>query len=104
MATDTSPFRLHHTGHIVENSNANQHQWMHTDHTIGDDLKVHETSPLGFMGLQNKTTDGGLGTEDWNNGADQALFDLTGAVDQSYWNQTQWDDHDHGHHQLNYLP
>ncbi|KVH99299.1 Zinc finger, Dof-type [Cynara cardunculus var. scolymus] len=67
ISADTSPFRLHHTGHIVENSNSNQQQWIHTDHTIGDDLKVQETSPLGFMGLQHKTTDGGLGTEDWNN-------------------------------------
>lgn len=111
IAADISPFRLHHTGHIVENSNANQQQWMHTDHSMEDDLKVQETDPLGFMdaqtefsGLQNKATDGGLGTEDWDHGTDQALFDLTGAVDQSYWSQTQWDEHDHEHHQLNYLP
>lgn len=118
ISGDISPFRMHHAGNILENSNANQQQWMHTDHTVGDDLKVdQESCPLGFMdahtspadfsGLQNKTTDGGLGTEDWNNGADQALFDLTGTVDQSYWSHTQWDDdgHDHHHdHQLDYLP
>lgn len=79
-----------------------------------DDLKVQDTGPLGFMdshtaptefsGMQNKTINGELGTEDWDHGTDQALFDLTGTVDQSYWNQTQWDEHDHEHHQLNYLP
>ncbi|KAI3686572.1 hypothetical protein L1987_80252 [Smallanthus sonchifolius] len=108
IPADVSPFRLHHAGHVVENSNANQQQWMHTDHTVGNDVKVQETGPLGFTtefsGLPEKTTDVGLGTEDWNNGTDQALFDLTGSVDQSYWSQTQWDDHDHGNHQLNYLP
>ncbi|KAJ0747802.1 putative transcription factor C2C2-Dof family [Helianthus annuus] len=112
ISTDISPFRLHHTGHMVENSPANQQQWMHTDHTIGDELKVPETGPLGFTNefsdLPEKTTGVGMGTEDWNNGTDQALFDLTGAVDQSYWSQTQWDDHDgghdHVHDQLNYLP
>ncbi|KAL7598605.1 dof zinc finger protein DOF5.4 [Lactuca sativa] len=114
IAADISPFRMHHTGHLVENSNANQQQWMHTDHTMEDDLKVPDTGPLGFMdahtdqtefsGLHDKATNDELGTEDWDNGTDQALFDLTGSVDQSYWSQTQWDEHDHGHHQLNYLP
>ncbi|KAK1407376.1 hypothetical protein QVD17_38990 [Tagetes erecta] len=118
---DISPFRLHHAGNIVENANANQQQWMNTDHTIVDELKVQETGELGFMdahtvttefsGLPEKSSDVGLGTEDWNNNStDQALFDLTGTVDdQSYWNQTQWDDHDHENdhhqnHQLDYLP
>ncbi|KAI7736149.1 hypothetical protein M8C21_009740, partial [Ambrosia artemisiifolia] len=100
--TDVSPFRLHHTANnIVENSGSNQQQWMHTDQAIGDELKGTETGPLGFMDAHT------IGDElkDWNNGTDQALFDLTGTVDQTYWSQTQWDDHDHdGHDQLNYLP
>ncbi|KAI3717722.1 hypothetical protein L1987_69506 [Smallanthus sonchifolius] len=78
LSAGISPFWLHHTG---------EQQWMLTDHTAGDDLKV----PTEFSDLPDKTTDVGLGTEDWNNCTDQALFDLTGTVDQSYWNQTQWD-------------
>ncbi|KAI3513321.1 hypothetical protein L1887_20651 [Cichorium endivia] len=72
IAADISPFRLHHTSHIVKSSNANQQQWMHTDHTLDDDLKVHDTCSLGFMdahtaqmefsGLQNKTTNDELNT------------------------------------------
>ncbi|XP_076926690.1 dof zinc finger protein DOF5.4-like [Bidens hawaiensis] len=111
LSGDISPFRQ---------------QWMQAE-----DMKVLETSPLGFMdgdtsanefsGLQSKTSTGvvGLGTEDWNNGTDQSLFDLTGTVDdQSYWiNQTHWNEDDdggnnnnnnininHHGHQLNYLP
>lgn len=89
---DISPFRLH-------NANVNQQQWMNTDHTE-------------FSGLPDKNSDVGIGTDWNNNGTDEALFDLTGTVDdQSYWNQTQWDDHEHDHdndnhqdHQLDYLP
>ncbi|KAD4385389.1 hypothetical protein E3N88_25557 [Mikania micrantha] len=121
MSSNISPFRLHHSGHIVENSNANQQQWMQTGHNIGDELKAPETGSLAFVeahtdttdqftGLSEKTAGVGLGAEDWNNCTDQALFELTGTVDQSYWSQTQWDDQDHDDHgdnhdhQLNYLP
>ncbi|KAK9080382.1 hypothetical protein SSX86_000140 [Deinandra increscens subsp. villosa] len=111
ISDDISPFRLHD---MVENSNANHQQWMHTvtDHTTGDGLKVPETGPLGFIdahtnttdfsGLPEKTAGVGLGTEDWNNGTDEALFDLTGTVDPSYWSQTQWDDDDHDNHNHNH--
>ncbi|XP_071703138.1 dof zinc finger protein DOF5.4-like [Rutidosis leptorrhynchoides] len=61
-------------------------------------LHNNEVGGVGFMNAQ---------TTDWNNGTDQALFDLTGTVDQSYWSQSQWDDQDYGHnhdHQINYLP
>ncbi|GJV82352.1 DOF zinc finger protein DOF5.4-like protein [Tanacetum coccineum] len=85
-----SPFKLHHES--VEKSQEND--WTH-----GDVLKGSETSPLGFMDGQN-----------WSNGTDQGLFDLTGTVDhhESYWSTTQWDDHAHENqheddHQLNYL-
>ncbi|XP_071693841.1 dof zinc finger protein DOF5.4-like [Rutidosis leptorrhynchoides] len=49
-----------------------------------------ESDGAGFM--NDPTADDGLSTDDWNNGTDQELFDLTGTVDQSYWNQSQWDD------------
>ncbi|KAK1435868.1 hypothetical protein QVD17_01640 [Tagetes erecta] len=80
LSDGISPFRLHHTGRMA-------------DHSIGDDLKVQETSSLGLMDAHTpeKIIDGGFGTEDWNSCTDEALFDLTGTVDQSYWNQTQWD-------------
>nr|XP_043606947.1 dof zinc finger protein DOF5.4 [Erigeron canadensis] len=92
VVDDISPFRMHHTSsHVVENPESdNQQQWMQPD----DHMKIQETGP----------TNG-----EWNNGSDQALFDLTRtSMDQSYWNQTtHWDDDDDGHnhdHQLNYLP
>ncbi|XP_076949659.1 dof zinc finger protein DOF5.4-like [Bidens hawaiensis] len=86
-----SPFRLHD---VVEESNSDEQQWMLTDNT----------PPESFTGLPEKMTDGGLGTEVWNNCTDEALFDLTGTVGPSYWNQTQWDDPDHPRqHDLNYL-
>lgn len=77
---DISPFRT-----------ANQTEWLETEQqVIGDELKVQ--SPLGGF------------TEDWNNGTDQTLFDLTGTVDQSYWNQANWNENDNDQdHQLNYL-
>nr|GEZ76571.1 DOF zinc finger protein DOF5.4-like [Tanacetum cinerariifolium] len=85
-----SPFKLHHES--VEKSQEND--WTHADV-----LKGSETSHLGFMDGQN-----------WSNGTDQGLFDLTGTVDhhESYWSTTQWDDHAHENqheddHQLNYL-
>ncbi|XP_076895333.1 dof zinc finger protein DOF5.4-like, partial [Bidens hawaiensis] len=82
-----SPFRLHHAGRIVEESNSDQQLWMLTDKTPPE-----------------RMTDGGLGTEEWNNCTDEALFDLAGTVDQSYWNNAQWDDPDHPRqHNLNYL-
>lgn len=96
LGFDVSPFTMHNN----ESSNENQqHQWMHTDQETG--------GGIGFMNDPTaQTTDGGLGTDDWNNGTDHALFDLTGTVDdQSYWSQTQWDDDDNNHdHHLSYLP
>ncbi|PWA94006.1 DOF transcription factor 18 [Artemisia annua] len=80
-----SPFKLHH-------ESGEKSDWTH-----GDVLKGSETtSSLGFMDGQN-----------WNNGTDQGLFDLTGSVDhhESYWSTTQWDDHAHENdqHELDYL-
>ncbi|XP_076886009.1 dof zinc finger protein DOF5.4-like [Bidens hawaiensis] len=116
-STSQLPIGFNVPGNISGDISPFRQQWMHAD------MKVPETSPLGFMvgdtsatefsGLQNKTSGVGLGTEDWTNGTDQSLFDLTGTVDdQSYWNQTQWNEDDDGNnnnninhgHQLNYLP
>ncbi|VFQ76454.1 unnamed protein product [Cuscuta campestris] len=51
------------------------------------------TDQIDFMSSQNRVSDVGLATLDWNTGGgvgDPELFDLTGAVDQTYWSQTHW--------------
>ncbi|KAJ0766065.1 putative transcription factor C2C2-Dof family [Helianthus annuus] len=92
-----SPFRLHHTSRIVENIHLEQPEWMVAD----------ITGAVEFSGVPEKMSDGGVGTEEWNNCTEQALFDLTGTVDLTYWNQTQWDDDNdrprqHHDHELNW--
>ncbi|XP_076891727.1 uncharacterized protein LOC143543245, partial [Bidens hawaiensis] len=99
--TSQLPIGFNVSGNISGDISKFRQQWMHTN------MKVLETSLLGFMdgdtsatefsGLQNKTSGVGLATEDWTNGTDQSLFDLMGTIDdQSYWNQTQWNEDDDG--------
>ncbi|XVF54483.1 hypothetical protein PTKIN_Ptkin05aG0184100 [Pterospermum kingtungense] len=45
---------------------------------------------------------GGFGPLDWEGSGDQGLFDLPNTVDQTYWSQTQWTDHQD--HPTLYLP
>lgn len=107
---DISTYRMHQQeqGQVVENQSSD-HQW-HQQKTMEDEMKMHEitgsfldqTAPMEYVDMQNRINiNGGLTTTDWQTGGDQGLFDLSGTVDQSYWSQTQWADHEQ---QLNYLP
>lgn len=72
---------------------------------MNDEIKMHqeeEITAAGFLqdqmvqaDLQNRSSNG-FTPLDWQ-GADHhhGLFDLTGTVDQAYWTQNQWSDHDH---------
>nr|GLL18474.1 dof zinc finger protein DOF5.4 [Ipomoea trifida] len=56
---------------------------------------LDQTSQIDFPSLnqqQSRESNASLPPLDWQpgGGGDQELFDLPGAVDQSYWNQTQW--------------
>lgn len=72
-------------------------QWGQQPKIDGEDGKMQEITAAGFLddATQNRRSNGGLSPLDWQIGGGHGLFDLTGAVDQSYWN----DDHT-----LNYLP
>ncbi|XP_019189648.1 PREDICTED: dof zinc finger protein DOF5.4-like [Ipomoea nil] len=74
-------------------------QWGPQAKMDGEDGKMQEITAAGFLddATQSRRSNGGLSPLDWQIGGGQGhgLFDLTGAVDQSYWN----DDHT-----LNYLP
>ncbi|KAI3513322.1 hypothetical protein L1887_20652 [Cichorium endivia] len=81
--------------HVVQNQNPNQLQWTVETTGFTDQTAEFELSHYGC-----RRSNGGLaGEENWQDGTDEALFDLTGTVDQSYWNQSHWED-DH----LNYVP
>ncbi|XP_073127713.1 dof zinc finger protein DOF5.4 [Henckelia pumila] len=55
-----------------------------------------------FIKMQDMNSDGLTAALDWGScGGDQSLFDLTAALDPSYWSQHQWTDSDHS---LPYLP
>nr|GMC73794.1 dof zinc finger protein DOF5.4-like [Ipomoea batatas]GME16974.1 dof zinc finger protein DOF5.4-like [Ipomoea batatas]GME19319.1 dof zinc finger protein DOF5.4-like [Ipomoea batatas] len=74
-------------------------QWGPQPKMDGEDGKMQYITAAGFLedATQSRRSNGGLSPLDWQIGGGQGhgLFDLTGAVDQSYWN----DDHT-----LNYLP
>nr|GMC75374.1 dof zinc finger protein DOF5.4-like [Ipomoea batatas] len=74
-------------------------QWGPQPKMDGEDGKMQDITAAGFLddATQSRRSNGGLSPLDWQIGGGQGhgLFDLTGAVDQSYWN----DDHT-----LNYLP
>ncbi|KAM3307940.1 dof zinc finger protein DOF5.4 [Capsicum chacoense] len=65
---------------------------------------LNQTDRVEFPGLQQNMIDNSeLASLDWQTGGggDHGLYDLTGTVDQSYWNQTQWGENDNS---LNFLP
>ncbi|KAK6921061.1 Zinc finger, Dof-type [Dillenia turbinata] len=69
-----------------------------------DELKIQEyldhTLNVGLSGLENRSLSSTVSfapldwqqtsTGDGGGGGDQTLFDLAGAVDQTYWSQNQW--------------
>ena len=64
-------------------------------------LMLDQTGPVELSSLQNgKVGNGGCGPLDWHAAGgdgsdhDHDLFDLTSAVDQSYWTHTHWSDQD----------
>ncbi|CAI9266860.1 unnamed protein product [Lactuca saligna] len=88
------------TEDVVGNDNCNQIQW--TVETTGfmDQVTDIELSIYG-----SRRNNGGIaGIENWQHSTDEGLFDLTGNLDQSYWNQNHWKDDDHNQYHLNYIP
>ncbi|KAL6973521.1 hypothetical protein U1Q18_027708 [Sarracenia purpurea var. burkii] len=107
-----SDYRLQQQNHRMVLHNQGSNQWQHHQEirsTVPEGLKMQdicpgfldETAQMELSEIQNRANNGALGTLDWQtDGGDQGLFDLTGAVDQAYWSQTQWPDND----QSLYLP
>ncbi|XP_022736571.1 dof zinc finger protein DOF5.4-like [Durio zibethinus] len=61
---------------------------------------LDQTFQVELSNLHSKS-ESGFGTLDWQESGDQGFFDLSNAVDHTYWSQNQWNDQDH--HTL-YLP
>ncbi|XVE56760.1 hypothetical protein DITRI_Ditri04bG0036600 [Diplodiscus trichospermus] len=55
---------------------------------------LDQTIQVELSNLHSKS-ENGFGALDWQGSGDQAFFDLSSAVDQTYWSQTQWPDQDH---------
>lgn len=104
---------------LPENQNSNE-QWNLETKMVGtlptaDELKMEEmdtgflnqTGRVEYPGLhQSRINNTELASLDWQTGGsggggDHGLYDLTATVDQSYWNQSQWNENDHS---LNFLP
>ncbi|XP_019152309.1 PREDICTED: dof zinc finger protein DOF5.4 [Ipomoea nil] len=85
-------------GQVVGDHNADAH-WPQPEKIADQNFNtpgfLDQTSQIDFPSLnqqQSRETNAGLSPLDWQpaGGGDQELFDLPGAVDQEYWNQTQW--------------
>ncbi|CAI9113375.1 OLC1v1013962C1 [Oldenlandia corymbosa var. corymbosa] len=66
-------------------------------------LQQSRPGNIGLSGLDWQINDGGgVGGDDGGGGGgEQGLFDFSGTVDQNYWGQNQWSDHDQS---LNFPP
>ncbi|KAF5445339.1 hypothetical protein F2P56_034398 [Juglans regia] len=104
--SDINPFRLNQQSHdrheVQENQQQQQQQqqWQQQKVTrAGDEITgdlLDQTVQVDLSSLQqNRSSGGGFGSWDWQVSGDQGLFDLSNAVDQAYWSQSQWTDQDH---------
>ncbi|XWS47906.1 hypothetical protein CRYUN_Cryun13aG0026200 [Craigia yunnanensis] len=55
---------------------------------------LDQTVQVELSNLHNRS-ESRFGPLDWQGSGDQGLFDLSNAVDQTYWSQSQWTDQDH---------
>ncbi|XWS60395.1 hypothetical protein CRYUN_Cryun07bG0032900 [Craigia yunnanensis] len=55
---------------------------------------LDQTLQIELSNLHSKS-DSGFEPLDWQGSEDKGLFDLSNAVDQTYWSQSQWTDQDH---------
>ncbi|GAV77351.1 zf-Dof domain-containing protein [Cephalotus follicularis] len=76
-----------------------QNQQQEDQHEMKMQEMIDQTVQVELSALQNRSGNGGgrgFGSLDWQgSGGDHVFFDLPNAVDQGYWNQTQWTDHNH---------
>lgn len=104
MADISTTFQIQQSqpGQVVGDHNADA-QWPQPEKIADQNFNPPEITAAGFLDQtaqidfpslnqqQSRETTAGLPPLDWQPGAgDQELFDLPGAVDQAYWNQTQW--------------
>lgn len=94
---DATSFRFGVTHDQVQGGG--QGQWQQqSNQDFGTASFFDHTVPVEFSSslLQHKSAgrSGGFGSLDWQQGADQGLFDLPNTVDQPYWSHTHWSDQD----------